>query len=214
MRRFSKLLAWGVLMSVSVVGFCNWLVRSNVRGLAASEIASVPSGIKTALVLGCSKKLPNGRENRFFVQRIIAAADLYQAGKCSALIVSGDNSVTGYDEPTDMKDALVAAGVPEDRIHCDYAGFRTLDSVVRARKIFGQSRILIVSQRTHTERALYLAHAHGLDAFGFQAPEPVLSDTLRWKNQAREFLARVQAVLDVWILRTQPKFLGPPVLIP
>lgn len=214
MRRFFKFLAWGFVLSVLIVIACGWLVRSSAHGRTWSNVASVPSGIKTALVLGCSKKLSDGRGNRFFVARIAAAAELYKAGKCKALIVSGDNSVPGYDEPTDMKEALVATGVPAHCIHCDYAGFRTLDSVVRAREIFGQSHIIIVSQRTHNERAIYLAGARGLDAVGFNAREPVLSAPLRLKNQAREVLARVQAVLDIHLLRTQPKFLGPPVVLP
>ena len=214
MRHFFKFLAWGVFISALLVLACNRLIQSGARGRTASQATSVPSGIHTALVLGCSKKLPDGRGNRYFLQRMAAAAELYKAGRCKALIVSGDNSVQGYDEPTDMKDALVAADVPADRIHCDYAGFRTLDSVVRAKEVFGQARVIIVSQQSRNERALYLAAAHGLDAVGFNAREPVLSNALRWKNQARELLARVQAVLDVHVFRTRPKFLGPRVEIP
>lgn len=214
MRRFFKFLAWGFVLSLALVVLCGVRVERSAAARTFSAASAVPAGIKVALVLGCSKTLPDGRSNRFFGKRIAAAAQLYHTGKCRALIVSGDNSVKGYDEPTDMRDALVAAGVPADSIHCDYAGFRTLDSVVRAQKIFGQSRLIIVSQRFHNERAIYLARSHGIDAYGFNAADAVLSAPLRLKNQAREALARVQAVLDIHLLRTQPKFLGPPVVIP
>ncbi len=214
MRRFFKFLAWGFVLSLALVLLCGVSVQRSAAERTFGEVAAVPSDIKVALVLGCSKKLPDGRSNRFFGKRIAAAAQLYHAGKCRALIVSGDNSVKGYDEPTDMRDALVAAGVPLDKIHCDYAGFRTLDSVVRAQKVFGQSQVIIVSQRFHNERAIYLARSLGMDAYGFNAADAVLSTPLRLKNQAREALARVQAVLDIHLFRTQPKFLGPPVVIP
>lgn len=214
MRRFFKFLAWGFVLAIGLVILCGSRIESIAAARTFAEVATVPSGIKVALVLGCSKTLPDGRSNRFFGKRIAAAAELYHAGKCRAIIVSGDNSVKGYDEPTDMKDALVAAGVPVDQIHCDYAGFRTLDSVVRAQKIFGQSRLIIVSQRFHNERAIYLARSLGMDAYGFNAADAVLSTPLRLKNQAREALARVQAVLDVQVFCTQPKFLGPRVEIP
>ena len=117
-----------------------------------------------ALVLGCARTLSNGRPNLYFRYRIEAAAALYHAGRTDYLIVSGDNRRADYDEPTDMREAFIAAGVPGDRIYRDYAGFRTLDSVVRAREIFGQREFIIVSQPFHTKRALYIARAHGVDA--------------------------------------------------
>jgi len=214
MRRFFKFLAWGFVLALGLVILCGVSVQRSAAERTVAEVVAVPADIKVALVLGCSKKLPDGRSNRFFCKRMDAAAKLYQAGKCRALIVSGDNSVKGYDEPTDMKEALVAAGVPADKIHCDYAGFRTLDSVVRAQKVFGQSRLIIISQRFHNERAIYLARSLGIDAYGFNAADAVLSTSLRLKNQAREALARVQAVLDIHVFGTQPKFLGQPVVIP
>ena len=151
------------------------------------------------------------RDEPYFLYRIKAAAALFHAGRTDYLIVSGDNCRDDYDEPTEMRDALIAAGVPGERIYQDYAGFRTLDSVVRAREIFGQSQITIVSQSFHNERALYLAQGHGIDAIGFNATE-----VSRWgglRTRAREYLARCQAFLDLHVLGTTPKFLGPPVLV-
>jgi SanA protein len=116
----------------------------------------------------------------------------------------------GYDEPADMKNALVDLGVPAEKIFCDYAGFRTLDSVVRAKHIFGQDRVTVVSQRFHNQRAIYIARHRGLDAIGFDAPEVVFRHSFRTK--LREQFARVKTVLDVWFGK-QPKFLGEPVNI-
>ena len=117
-----------------------------------------------------------------------------------------------YDNPQSTPQALIEAGVPEAKIICDYAGFRTLDSVARAKKVFGQDRILIISQRFHNERALYLAKGWGMDAIAFDAREVQIDHAL--KTYIREVFARVKAVLDLHLLHTQPKFLGPPVKLP
>ena len=128
-----------------------------------------------------------------------------------AILVSGDNSRRDYDEPTDMKEALVEAGLPEDRIHCDYAGFRTLDSVVRAKDVFLLDRFVVVSQEFHVERALYIAKELGIEAYGYPARD--VGGKAGMKTKAREDLARVKAVLDMKLLNTQPKFRGEPVPI-
>ncbi|MCY3002817.1 MAG: YdcF family protein, partial [Planctomycetota bacterium] len=135
-----------------------------------------------------------------------AASELFHSGKVERLIVSGDNHTVEYDEPTAMKAALVERGVPEERIHCDYAGFRTLDSVVRAELVFGQRSFVIVSQRFHAERAVFLARSRGLEAWGFCAVAVGGGAGLRMR--ARETVARTAAVLDAHVLGTQPKFLG------
>ena len=101
---------------------------------------------KVGLVLGTAKVLQNGRLNLYFKYRIEATVALYKEGKIEFVLVSGDNSVKGYDEPTDFKDELVKRGIPPEKIFLDYAGFRTLDSVIRAKEIFGQEQITIISQ--------------------------------------------------------------------
>src|SRR5262249_5023793 len=126
--------------------------------------------------------------------------------KVDFLIVSGDNHVQGYDEPTDMKEALIERGVPSSRIYLDYAGFRTLDSVTRAKGIFLQDKITIVSQHFHNERAIFLASHDGIDAIGFDASDVAFAYAL--KTLLREQLARVKAALDVYVLHTKPHFLG------
>jgi SanA protein len=189
---------------------CEWWMARNAHGRCFDSVKAIPAA-QTAVVLGTSSHV-GGRANLFFHTRIQAAAALFKAGKVKALIVSGDNSTPNYDEPTAMKDALVKLGVPAAQIVCDYAGFRTLDSVVRAKEVFGQSRVIFVSQHFHNARALYLADAVGIESFGLDARDVPVSRSV--KTFLREKLACVKAVLDVHILRTRPKFLGGRVPVP
>jgi SanA protein len=158
-----------------------------------------------ALVLGTA---PMGRrwKNPFFEGRMDAAAKLYGDGKVRHLLVSGDNHRKGYDEPTAMRDALVARGGPEEASTLDYAGFRTLDSVARARRVFGLQRATIVTDRFHQPRSIFLAKAHGLQAVGYCSRDV----PFKWakKTLAREVVSRVKACLDIYVLRTKPRFYG------
>ncbi len=160
-----------------------------------------------ALLLGTSSRTVAGRPNRFYHARIEAAAELFQSGKVKGILVSGDNATRWYNEPIAMQKDLIAAGVPAEFITLDYAGFRTLDSVVRAKEVFGQDHIIIVSQRFHAERAIFLARHYGIDASGLAAADP--DDLGLMKVRAREVLARVVAVLDI-VINRGPKFLGEP----
>lgn len=170
-----------------------------------TDIATVPVR-DIGLVLGTSRYLSDGRPNLHFANRIAAAAALYHAGKVRHLLVSGDHHRASYNEPGMMTAALIAAGVPAEAITRDDAGFRTLDSVIRAQEIFGVTSCTIITQRFHNSRALEIARVHHLDAIGFCAPDPAYPDSAG--PQAREVLARVAAVLDLYILHRQPHFLG------
>ena len=160
------------------------------------------------LVLGTSRETCHGKPNLHFNQRIGAAAALFRAGKVRHLLVSGDNHIASYNEPDDMRAALMAAGVPASAITCDYAGFRTLDSVVRAKEIFGLSQCTIISEEFHCPRALWIARQHGLDAIAFAAPDVGLKS---WSLRAdvREQFARSWCAVDLYLLHRAPKFLGP-----
>ena len=183
---------------------------SSGRVFDSASIDAVPRQ-RAAVVMGCVRTLPNGLNNLYFSRRIDAAAELYKAGKVDCLIVSGDNHVKGYDEPSDMKESLAKAGVPADRIVCDYAGFRTLDTVVRAKKVFGLDSFIIVSQPDHVRRAVFTARGFGCDAYGYAAKD--VNGRYSIKTTIREQLAKIAAVLDV-ILRRSPKFLGPRETLP
>ena len=159
---------------------------------------------KAALVLGTAK-FYKGRKNPFYENRLDAAAELWTAGKIEAILVSGDNSRKEYDEPTNMKMDLIDRGIPPEYITIDYAGFRTLDSVIRADEIFGLDDYIIVSQPFHCIRAIFLAEKHGQKVIGYCAKD-VLSPA-GIKTRLREVLARSKAALDVAVGK-EPKFLG------
>jgi len=181
-----------------------------------SHIYETTEGLKPAtagLVLGASRLVRNYVANPFFRNRIVAAAALFKAGKVQYLIVSGSQAGGGrprggYDEPADMRAALIAEGVPAARIYRDYAGFRTLDSIIRAKDIFGQQRVIVVSQPFHLSRALFLAYWRGLDDDGFAAADVPLRFGVR--TYLREVAARAAALLDL-LRGTEPRYLGPPV---
>jgi vancomycin permeability regulator SanA len=185
-------------------------VEAAAQGRVASTVDEVPP-TPVALVLGCSRTLESGAENPFFANRIDAAVELYESGKVEVLLVSGDNSRPDYDESSDMKAALMVRGVPADAIVCDYAGFSTLDSVVRAKEVFGQTRLVVVSQGFHVRRALYIAQAHDIEATGYAADR--VGGAGGRIVHLRECLARVKVLLDVRVLHRGPKFLGEPVAI-
>ncbi len=165
---------------------------------------------KVGLLLGTGKYLSNGHLNLYYKYRLDAAEMLYRAGKIDFILVSGDNHRKGYDEPTMMFEDLVKRGVPKEKIYLDYAGFRTLDSVVRSKMIFGQSKITIISQQFHNERALFIARKRGLDALAFNAKD--VSRRYGFKVRVREYLARVKMILDLNFGK-KPKFLGEPIEI-
>jgi SanA protein len=188
----------------------SWWRVSRCSVLTHNETNQLPVR-KVGLVLGCSPRLGDGSLNWFFNNRMDAAAELFQSGKVEYLLVSGDNRHRTYDEPTEMKQALIARGVPAAKIVCDYAGLTTLDSVIRAKAVFGQESVTIISQRFHNERAIYLARAFGVDAVGYNAPDVPLAAAPR--TYLREILSRQRAWLDVHILRRKPRHLGPHVAI-
>ena len=208
-RRLARLVLAGLLFVLA----CNLAVLVAAAGrVTPTGHAEEAPARRAAVVMGCAPTLLGGWDNPYFTARIEAAAELWRAGKVEALIVSGDNHAEWYDEPTEMKAALVAAGVPEDRVVCDYAGFRTLDSVVRAKTVFGLDSFLVVSQDFHVRRAIFLGRCKGLDVRGYAA-RGVPFGHLSSRTLAREPLARVAAVLDVLVGR-RPRFGGPPVPIP
>ena len=207
-RRAIKFLLAAISLTALLMIGATTLIDWEARGRTYSDVRLIPHR-RVGLVLGCVKLLPGGWTNPFFSNRIEAAAALYRARKVDYLLVSGDNHVQSYDETKDMKASLMEAGVPGERIYCDYAGFRTLDSVVRAREVFGQTEITVVSQEFHNRRAIFIARHRGLDAIGFNAAD--VDARYSFKTRCREQLAKVNTLLDVFPFSRQPKFLGPKV---
>ena len=204
-----SLLALAVL-GAGVVVYANLTAIWVSRGRLFDEVGLLPV-TKVGLVFGTTDRV-NGRENLYFRYRIDAAVEVWKSGKIKTLIVSGDNRSQYYNEPEKMKQALIERGIPGDRIVCDFAGLRTLDSVVRAKEIFGTSSMLFISQRFQNERAIYLAEANGMNAFGFNARDVETHAGL--KTKVREIGARVKMWLDVNLLNTRPTPLGEKIALP
>jgi len=189
-----------------------WVLRHNnqvakdASKFIYSDVSKIPAK-KALLLLGTTKYLSGGQINYFYKYRIEATAKLFKAGKVKAIVVSGDNGSKSYDEPTMMRDDLVARGVPSKYITLDYAGFRTFDSIVRAEAIFDLKDYIIVSQRFHLERAIYIAHTKNQKVLGFVAKD--FKNTVWAKRmEHRELLARAKAFLDIYILGKEPRFYG------
>lgn len=199
------------LAGVGVVAYANLVAIWAAKGRTFSEVKDLPP-VKVGLVFGTSDQLSDGRENLYFRYRIDAAVEAWNSGKLETLIVSGDNRRPDYDEPEKMRQALIKRGVPGSRIVRDPSGLRTLDSVVRTKEIFGINSVLLISQRFQNERGIYLAQAHGIDAYGFNARDVETQAGL--KTKFREIGARVKMWLDVNFLNTRPVHLGKKIGLP
>lgn len=208
-----KIFKWAIiilpiLILVSIF-LANKTIEKTTKGKTFGSVNEIPHN-KVGLLLGTSKHLSNGSNNLYFTLRIKATYELYKNHKIDYLVISGDNSSKGYNEPEDMKIDLVMLGIPDSVIYLDYAGFRTYDSVIRMNKIFGQNSFTIISQHFHNERAVYLASALKLNAIGFDAKD--VSKYFGFKTKVREQFARVKMFLDLASSK-DPKFLGEKVMI-
>jgi SanA protein len=214
-RRFfkSKFFKWIFWLSVCFLIFgwiCfSWVERSTKN--AQYDVAEKVPSCHAAIVLGTSRYLSTGVQNLYFTYRIDAAEKLYRAGKVEKFILSGDNRVNDYNEPKEMKKALMQRGIPDSCLVLDYAGLRTFDSMVRCKEIFGQDSVIVVSQQFHTARSIFIAKKIGLVAFGFNAQKVTTQRTVRmW---IREFFSRIKCVLDLYVFHAKPKHLGDKITI-
>ncbi|HEY3388277.1 MAG TPA: ElyC/SanA/YdcF family protein [Prolixibacteraceae bacterium] len=206
---------WLVLLIISLlfvvtVTWVDVIITKTGNRYSYSSIDSIPHN-HCALVLGTSKYLWNGKRNLYYTNRIKAAVELYNHNKIDYIIVSGDNRNRNYNEPITMYNDLIAAGIPNKKIILDYAGFRTLDSVVRGKEVFGQDKFTIVSQAFHNQRAVFIARNKGIEAIAFNteaSPGP-----LALKLWIRELGARMLVMVDM-VTSKQPHFLGEKVIIP
>jgi len=204
------LLKWSFLtMSVSIFS-SNLIVELSTKKFVYSAIDSLPKN-KVGLLLGTSKYRKGGGINPYYEYRLVACIELLKKGKIEYIIVSGDNRLVEYNEPVQMRDDLIKMGVPSHIIYLDYAGFRTLDSVVRSKEIFGQTSITIISQAFHNKRAIFIAKFKNIDAIAYNAQD--LTPALGFKVQFRELFARVKLMIDLFLIDKQPKYLGEKIII-
>jgi SanA protein len=203
-----KLVSWlpvfALALAASLFAIDRW-VSYQAREQLFTNVEQIDK-FDVAVVLGTSKYLGKIL-NEYYSHRMDAAVELYNEGKVAHFLLSGDNAHRSYNEPWTMKRDLLKAEVPEEKIFLDYAGFRTLDSVVRAKEIFDTDNFLIISQKFHCERALFIAKSHNINASCFAVPGP--SRHSGWKVRVREIFARAKAVLDIYVINAKPKFLGP-----
>ena len=213
MRVIRVLISLLLMLTVAVLAaiyICNKTIENRAKGKLYSDVQAVPFN-KVGLLLGTTKYIPGGGINPYYQYRIDAAAKLVKGGKVKYIVASGDNSTKQYNEPQEMKEDLMKEGIDSSRIYLDYAGFRTFDSMIRLREIFGQDSVTVISQPFHNKRALYIASREGITAVGFNARDVDKEQGAR--VMSRELLARVKVFVD-YLVGEDPKFLGEKVVIP
>ena len=176
-----------------------WAAERRLDRLSAPYISDDPArlpDVEFALVLGAAPIGPEGGPNRYLVYRLDAAAALWRAGKVKKLLVSGDKQPPNYDEPAAMEAGLIERGVPASAIVRDERGVRTLASMQRAETEFGQKRLIVVSQRFHLSRAIFLARQRDIEAWGFEARDVARAYSLL--TELRRYPSALRAYIDVW----------------
>ena len=204
-RAITGLFATGIAGALALIVISNLLVNLNTRDHLYSDIDSIPYN-RVGLLLGTSKYSREGGRNDHYRLRLDAAYRLFNAGKIDYILISGDNATPYYNEPSTIRKDLLKRGIPPESIYRDYAGFRTLDSIIRAKSVFGLEQFTIISQTYHNKRALYIALNKDIEAIAFNAGDGSNSDL---NNRTREVLARVLAILEIHWFKTGPKYLGP-----
>ncbi|WP_111709510.1 SanA/YdcF family protein [Lutibacter citreus] len=189
--------------------FSNYIIEKETKPFIFKNVKNIPKH-KVGVVLGTTKYLLNGTLNLYYKYRLITAYDLFKSNKIEFILVSGDNSSPSYNEPLTFKEDLIKLGVPESKIYMDFAGFRTLDSMVRAKEIFGLSEFIVISQEFHNARAIYIGKKKGINAIGFNAKN--VPSKYGFKTNIREKFARVKVFIDLFFHKN-PKFLGDKVII-
>jgi SanA protein len=204
-----------VVLLLTVIPFlaiylCDQKIQNAAEGKLYTKVSTIPFN-KTCLLLGTGKYLAGGQKNPYYHYRIKAATELIKKGKAKYIIISGDNRRVEYNEPQEMKEDLIHEGIDSCIIYLDYAGFRTFDSMVRLKKVFGQTSVTVISQQFHNQRALYIASREGINAIGYNATD--VGNTSGLRVQVREKLARVKVFVD-YFFGNEPKFLGEKISIP
>jgi SanA protein len=186
------------------------LVENKSADKLYNDVNIIPYN-EVGMVLGTNPNTKKGSGNPYFYNRVNAVEKLYKAGKIKFILISGDNKTKDYSEPDVMRKILIERGIPKDVIYIDYAGFRTLDSVVRAKNIFGQTKMTVISQKFHNERSIVLGEWQEMDLIGFNAKDVEVKRS-KYKTLIREGGARVKLYLDM-LIGKEPHFGGEPIKI-
>ena len=200
LRKIARLAGIVALACLVIMLVSDQIVVNNAKGKAFSDIDSIKYN-NVGLLLGTTPQARLTRiTNYFFIYRIDAAEQLYKARKIEKILISGDeNSLDGVNEPECMRDSLVARGVPASAIILDGKGYRTINSIVNANKVFGLKSFTIISQKFHNERAIYQAEHLGLDVENIQAYNAEMPKARRaFITSIREYFARVKMFIDLF----------------
>ncbi len=201
MKRF--LLYAALVLEIAVISILaiNVFIRVETGPYIYQSVAEAPDA-EVALIPGAAI-LPNGGLSPIFQDRADMAIQLYKAKKVLKILVSGDNSTVSHNEVNPVRNYLLLKGIPDQDIFLDHAGFDTYSTMYRARDIFGVTSMLIATQSFHLPRAVFIARALGINAYGVNADNgPSLL-----QNYFREVFADEKAVFDL-VFHTKPKYLG------
>ena len=197
---FSRMVLSLVLVLFEFIFFSNLIILLHSKDKVIDNLSQITEK-KVILLLGTNKRTKSGSNNIYYYARIEAVANLYKAGKIKRIIISGDNRRKDYNEPRDMYRDLIRSGVPKKIIFLDYAGFRTLDSIVRLKNEYHVNDVVIVSQQFHVERALFLSWFYNVNAKAFTAKGDMTKEMFK-----RELLAKPKVLMDLFLFNMQPKF--------
>ena len=198
------LLSLGILAAAIPLGINLWVVESTASRILTAEKAAALDGVDCILVLGCGV-YADGTPTAMLADRLQRGVELYEAGASGKLLMSGDHGQTDYDEVNAMRNYALSEGIPSSDIFMDHAGFSTYESMYRARDIFQAKKIIIVTQKYHLYRALYIANALGLEAYGVSADYRTYAG--QSARDIREILARNKDFLTS-IFQPKPTYLG------
>ncbi len=204
MKRRLKYLFFLALFVAGFILATYFQIEQSVSRWIYSDIDRIPPA-RVGLVLGTAKYTRDGRRNLYYIHRLRAAERLFRSGKVQYLLLSGDNSTKHYNEPATMRKDLIRAGIPKERIFLDYAGFRTFDSMLRAKEIFGLDTLIVISQNFHVRRAVYIGRRYGMHPYGLAVQGAGRPSDI--KMFLRELLARIRVKIDI-LWGNRPKFLG------
>lgn len=210
LKRLLKIAFAFILFCILITWWSDYRIRKQAEDFCNNDLSKIPA-CKSAIVLGTAKFLSNGSVNLYYQYRIDATLELFRAGKIKYVIISGDHGSTDYNEPQTFKEDLVKGGIPDSLIYLDYAGFRTFDSIIRGKEIFEQDTFIVVSQKFHNERAIYIGAENKLTVYGYNAKD--VSKAYGLRTNAREKLARVKTMLDLHLLNTKPRYLGEKIVL-
>lgn len=201
-RKYARyFVTFAIAMALGILSINYIEIRSSENAIFKDINAA--SSCQTAIIFGAKAK--DGKMSPMFEDRVISALDLYKANKIEKILVSGDHGRKGYDEVNVAKDYLALNGVNADDIFTDYAGFDTYDTLYRAKEVFGVESAILVTQKYHLYRAIYIAKSLDMKATGYASDLHIYPGSVIFN--LREVFARIKAYFDV-MLKSKPKYLG------